>query len=100
MRSLPAADTRGDPTLIDVGRVQQAQVLHDLSGPVAASAADFDSDEFGDFAAAVPEAAPSDVEAPAVVSQDTLDEYFDSAPIPGVDLSQTSDRPTRGSGRN
>ena len=22
-------------------------------------------------------------------------EYFDSAPIPGVDLSQTSDRPTR-----
>src|SRR5690606_697731 len=41
-RSLPAADTRGDPTLIDVERLPaQAQVLRDLHAPLAASAADF-----------------------------------------------------------
>src|SRR3546814_1421639 len=41
-RALPAADTRGDPTLIDVGRMPQAQVLRDMPAPMAASAADFD----------------------------------------------------------
>src|SRR3546814_15454228 len=51
-RALPAADTRGDPTLIDVGRMPQAQVLRDMPAPMAASAADFDGDDFTDAVAA------------------------------------------------
>src|SRR5690606_5473166 len=45
-RSLPAADTRSDPTLIDVEDFPQAQVLHQVDTPVAASAADFDDYDF------------------------------------------------------
>src|SRR5690606_26349847 len=45
-RALPAADTRGDPTLVDVERLpQQAQVVRDMHAPLAASAADFVSDD-------------------------------------------------------
>src|SRR5690606_18752124 len=40
-RALPAADTRGDPTLIDVEHLPQAKVLSSLETPLAASAADF-----------------------------------------------------------
>src|SRR3546814_7644053 len=105
-RALPAADTRGDPTLIEVGRMPQAQVLRDMPAPMAASAADFDGDDFTDAVAAfvtAPEPVASDV-LPSVTAGegvlDGLDEYFDSAPIPGVDLSQTSDRPTRGPSRS
>lgn len=108
-RSLPAADTRGDPTLVDVERLPEAQVLRDMQVPLAASAADFVNDD--DFVSAgQPVAGPAgaDSVAPAtpavrqpIDTQDSyLDEYFDSAPIPGVDLSQTSDRPRHGSGRD
>lgn len=97
-RSLPAADTRSDPTLIDVEDFPQAQVLHQVDTPVAASAADFDDYDF------VPSPSPhAAVERPGPVGASTgtakrheegeIDEYFDSAPIPGVDLTQTSDRP-------
>src|SRR5690606_7498039 len=103
-RALPAADTRGDPTLIDVERLPaQAQVLRDLHAPLAASAADFVSDDIPASAPSPASAAAStstpDVSSPSAAASD-LDEYFDSAPIPGVDLSQTSDRPPRGSGHN
>src|SRR5690606_35285342 len=102
-RALPAADMRGDPTLIDVGRLPQARVLRDMPAPVAASAADFAGDEFSDSVAAAvlaPEPPPPDTPSSATAGEAGLDEYFDSAPIPGVDVSQTSDRPARGSGRN
>lgn len=100
-KALPAADMRGDPTLIDVARLPQARVLHDMAAPVAASAAGFADDEFGDpLTASVQAPQPM---APGVSSaaagDSVLDEYFDSAPIPGVDVSQTSDRPARGRDR-
>src|SRR5690606_10151902 len=45
-RALPAADTRGDPTLIDVESLPEAQVVrHVDAAPVAASAADFTDDD-------------------------------------------------------
>ncbi|HEY9279285.1 MAG TPA: heme biosynthesis HemY N-terminal domain-containing protein [Eoetvoesiella sp.] len=98
---LPAADTRGDPTLIDVEAMPEAHPIGpDPLAPLAASAADFDIDtslEPGPAYVPPPvkqnpqKAAPDDA---------SLDEYFDSAPIPGVDLSQTSDQPHRGSGRH
>src|SRR5690606_20057459 len=87
-RSLPAADTRGDPTLIDVGRMQQAQVLRDLAVPVAASAADFSGEDLSDSVAESflrPEPPPADAPSVAQAGESGLDEYFDSAPIPGVD---------------
>ncbi|MDS1141819.1 heme biosynthesis HemY N-terminal domain-containing protein [Pusillimonas sp. SM2304] len=103
-RALPAADTRGDPTLIDVERLPaQAHVLRDLHAPLAASAADFVSDDTPASASsparpAAP-ASAADASSPSGGASE-LDEYFDSAPIPGVDLSQTSDRPQRGSGHH
>jgi len=88
-RLLPAADTRGDPTLIDVEAMPPAHPLEpDPLAPMAASAADY-LDEAPPESAAQPAA-------PAVQPDAVLDEYFDSAPIPGVDMTQTSDRPFRG----
>lgn len=89
--ALPAADTRGDPMLIDVEQVESAQ--HDA--PVAASAADYV------FESEAPAPAPAQ---PAGAAQENpadaaFDEYFDSAPIPGVDMSQTSDHPAGHTGR-
>lgn len=99
-RYLPAADTRGDPTLIDV------EAPHDGSpstmtpdeAPMAASAADYVLEDHGPAAVPAPApAAPSPKEVKFAVSDPSgLDEYFDSAPIPGVDVSQTSDGPRRG----
>lgn len=103
-RALPAADTRGDPTLIDVESLPEAHVPKQVPMPVGASAADFMGD---DMAGSVPSPAQPPVQqpasadpSPAAASGGDLDEYFDSAPIPGVDLSQTSDRPRRGQGRH
>lgn len=99
-RSLPAADTRSDPTLIDVEHIPQA-IMADLHVPVAASAADFAHEDLatGQSAAAQAPGQPghkSSEPEPQKTNQDnSLDDYFDSAPIPGVDLSQTSDRPRR-----
>jgi len=89
---LPAADTRADPTLIDVDDIPLAATVDpEPYAPVAASAADY----FDDSQQAVPVDAPlPPPDSASVPSSDSdLDEYFDSAPIPGVDLSQTSDRP-------
>src|SRR5690606_23378453 len=96
-RFLPAADMRGDPTLVDVEQLPpEAQVLRDLHVPLAASAADFVNDE--DFVGAHPHVAggPAQagpvapaaraVQSPGDVQDSYPDEYFDSAPIPGVDL--------------
>lgn len=96
-QALPAADTRDDPTLIDVGRLPVSQAISTIDDmPVAASAADFISED-----ATYPESIskkpdPSAAQAQnAAAADDGLDDYFDSAPIPGVDLSQTSDGPRR-----
>jgi HemY protein len=95
---LPAADTRGDPTLVDVAAMPSAQASASMQAPLAASAADFVSDE--DLAESPLPA--TDTPPPATPARDIpsmpaddIDEYFDSAPIPGVDVSQTSDRPHR-----
>jgi HemY protein len=106
--SLPAADTRADPTLIDAGSLPEpaAEGADAYSrAPVAASAADYDLDDHTSsrpLPASAPQAPPA-AEPPKTISADSndgLDDYFDSAPIPGVDLSQTSDRPYRGSGQH
>lgn len=100
---LPAADTRGDPTLVDVATLPQAHVTRDMQAPVAASAADFVSDE--DLAESPLPATDTSTPVPSArdvpsASADDIDEYFDSAPIPGVDVSQTSDRPPRRHGNH
>jgi HemY protein len=100
--ALPAADTRGDPTLIDVESMPESHpVAIDAVAPLAASAADYMADSDPHFSQASPASAPPADAPPAEnVPAGELDEYFDSAPIPGVDLSQTSDRPPYGgSGR-
>jgi HemY protein len=94
-RALPAADTRGDPTLIDVEMVPEARAQAELVAPMGASAADFDHEQI-DTAAAVHQ--PASTTARPAQTDTGLDDYFDSAPIPGVDVSQTSDRPRHGSG--
>lgn len=95
---LPAADTRGDPTLIDVAAMPEAVPIDSVPlAPIAASAADYLNP---DGAGAPPADAPSTHSVPAPLAPDSdLDEYFDSAPIPGIDLSQTSDNPRGGRGR-
>ena len=103
-RALPAADTRGDPTLIDVVNLPEFGDGDAENAPVAASGADYLDHNVSDPNADALVVRPSQAEAkPTTVSKaiDTgLDEYFDSAPIPGVDLSQTSDRPFRGTGQH
>ena len=89
---LPAADTRADPTLIDVDSMPMpVPIDSEPFSPVAASAADYLEDSHQAVTASAPPAPP----APGTVASadSDLDEYFDSAPIPGVDVSQTSDRP-------
>jgi HemY protein len=98
---LPAADTRGDPTLIDVDAMPEAEPIGvSPASPIAASAADYLGAD-ADLSRPLPTEAPKDDATPASMAGDAdLDEYFDSAPIPGVDLSQTSDTPRGGHGRN
>lgn len=94
-RLLPPADTRADPHFIaDVG----AETLPGASVPEAASAI-YATDEPDVLAAAIPatEPVPPAVTQPAAPS--VSEDYFDSAPIPGVDMSQTSDRSRHGSDR-
>src|SRR5690606_27562055 len=97
-RYLPAADMRGDPTLVDVEQPDAAAAADKLADPpVAASAADYVADDAGATGAAVsrPGATSSKEVELAVSDGSGLDELFDSAPIPGVDVSQTSDGPRR-----
>lgn len=98
-RYLPAADMRGDPTLIDV-EVPPAPATPGESpddAPLAASAVDYAvEDHSADAPVETVPGAPSTKEVKFAVSESSgLDEYFDSAPIPGVDVSQTSDGPRR-----
>lgn len=87
---LPAADTRGDPTLIDVDSMPMpAPIDAEPFTPVAASAADYFDDSLSSASAVEPPPSAGTVSTP----DSDLDEYFDSAPIPGVDVSQTSDQP-------
>lgn len=104
-RALPAADTRGDPTLVEAGQAGGRGFSHDYAVPLAASAADFvidDDTEIPEPSVTRDKMPPAGTAGVAVVKDDTsdFDEYFDSAPIPGVDLSQTSDRSRRDSGRD
>ncbi len=107
-RALPAADTRGDPTLIDVEHLPQAKVLSTLETPLAASAADFSDYAAADTAADTPAAGADEPRAaapatPKAAGDDASaqEEYFDSSPFVGIDLTQTSDRDTsRGSGNH
>ncbi|PLC52524.1 heme biosynthesis protein HemY [Pollutimonas nitritireducens] len=99
-RALPAADTRGDPMLIDVESLPETTMARHAEAPQAASAADFmDEDISGPQPVLTGPSASVRPSVPVDRRPETdsdLDEYFDSAPIPGVDLSQTSDRPRRG----
>ena len=94
-RYLPPADMRDDPTLIDVEIPMDApEASAEIEPPLAASAADYVLEEGPVSTRDEDTAAPAanTVKSSGSDNQE-LDEYFDSAPIPGVDLSQTSDGP-------
>jgi len=98
-RHLPAADMRGDPTLIDVEIPSDAQAADDKSAdiPVAASAADYVIEEEGaSMGTTAVQGGPAAKEVKFPSDNTELEEFFDSAPIPGVDVTQTSDGPRRG----
>lgn len=95
-RFLPAADVQNDPTLVDVNQMRQSQSIQEYAAPLAASAADFyenEEDDVGPIAAPGSAATASASSGNIATSGDNggVDEYFDSAPIPGVDLSEASD---------
>ena len=92
-QALPAADTRADPMLIDVERAAEPVTPHGV--PMAASAVDYVVDDTVEHPASAGDPGASQPDS----TDAGLDEYFDSAPIPGVDMSQTSDKPTGSSGR-
>ncbi|HLT99808.1 MAG TPA: heme biosynthesis HemY N-terminal domain-containing protein [Burkholderiaceae bacterium] len=93
-RHLPAADMSDDPTLIDVEIPPEPPVDAQLvEAPIAASAADYVAEELASAAAEPDAASPANEVKSSGSAQEELDEYFDSAPIPGVDVSQTSDGP-------
>lgn len=93
-RLLPAADTRADPHFIAEEPIAEVSAAM----PEAASAI-CATDEPDVLATVIPATEP----VPSVVSQaqapSISEDYFDSAPIPGVDMSQTSDRSRPGRGR-
>lgn len=85
-RLLPAADLKADPTLVD-GHLPEAPVIEDNSRPIAASAVDSSV-----FAAPAPK--PSRQALPTTESttgSNEHEEYFDSAPLPGVDMDIITD---------
>lgn len=86
---LPAADTRQDPARLE------AEIEDELTDEQAAVAGAHTA-----FVEGLPEEMDTAAK-PVPVEQrpedDSVDDYFDSAPIPGVDVEQTSDRPSSGS---
>lgn len=94
-RSLPAAETQADPEIVDTAFAPDA-VMADPSEvqPMAASAADFYSDDPTSPTPAV-DVTPSSSTTPVASTSTDDDEYFDSALPPGVDTSIISDRPDR-----
>lgn len=87
-RALPSAETQHDPSAIDTGEQteQPASII-----PDAASAADVISDDLRTPSAAVVEPTSGSRRSMSQAPEDPAHEYFDSAPIPGVDVTQTSD---------
>src|SRR5690606_4580392 len=87
-RALPSAETQHDPSGVDTGdqTEQPASII-----PDAASAADVISDDFRAPSAAVVEPTSGSGRSMPQAPEDPAHEYFDSAPIPGVDVTQTSD---------
>ncbi len=85
-RLLPAADLTDDPTLVD-GHLPEEQRFAETSGPLAASAVEaaFFVDE-----AVEPNTSAASVSATASIEHPDQ-QYFDTAPIPGVDVTMTSD---------
>ncbi|HEX7388364.1 MAG TPA: heme biosynthesis HemY N-terminal domain-containing protein [Castellaniella sp.] len=89
-RLLPAADTRADPAFV----TEAATPTRVAAAPEAASGAYLD-DELDEPVSVVQ--APSEASAEAAKVEPSPDEeYFDTAPIPGVDMSQTSASNARG----
>lgn len=85
---LPAAELHADPTLVD-GHLLEEPTIIDSSRPVAASAVD---------ASVFESATKKTVVITETVETDPVSEheqYFDTAPIPGVDVTMTSDGPHR-----
>ncbi|MDN5844493.1 MAG: heme biosynthesis protein HemY [Alcaligenaceae bacterium] len=95
-RLLPAADTRGDPHFVDDDAAGNRTAAQGPTIPEAASAV-YAGDEGDALGSALPASPP----APGAASPDQSesDEYYDSAPIPGVDMSQTSDGSRHGPDR-
>lgn len=93
--ALPAAQIHLDPEVYDGldedGSVSQYTVI----APDAASAVASDLPDNRPLPVRVPPVAPSADEISSPEPEDQAHEYFDSAPIPGVDVSQTSDRSPR-----
>lgn len=97
-RVLPAADTRHDPLLVESGDdIDDIKPkMPDVPMPVAASAADVISDDLRSHTdvSVQPDAASEPKKLARMQAEDdSIHEYFDTAPIPGVDVSQTSDDP-------
>ncbi|MFV0283944.1 MAG: heme biosynthesis HemY N-terminal domain-containing protein [Castellaniella sp.] len=94
-RLLPAADTRGDPRFDetdDTGGSASPDVSQ--PAPYAASGVYIQDETEATGSRAAEPAPAASAEKPADSSPDE-DEYFDTAPIPGVDMSQTSDGSAR-----
>lgn len=94
-RVLPAADTRHDPLLVELddGIAGANPESSEMPMPAAASAADVISDDIHAHGDPDVKSAPKKVAGRVRAEDDSIHEYFDSAPIPGVDVSQTSDHP-------
>lgn len=79
---LPAADMRADPGSMDTVGAPKPTIID--AAPLAASAVAYLPEDD------LPPAPEASLVSSADPTEDDL--YFDSAPIPGVDMSQTSDR--------
>src|SRR5690606_21010698 len=88
-RLLPAADTRGDPRFEETDAVDEPappSAPHAASGVYVQDETDADA-----MPVAAPAPEPPASSPVASVSANTEDDYFDTAPLPVVDMTQTSD---------
>ncbi|CAM5203478.1 HemY protein OS=Castellaniella defragrans OX=75697 GN=HNR28_002318 PE=4 SV=1 [Castellaniella defragrans] len=85
-RLLPAADTRADPVFVSGG--ETAPRPSRTQAPEAASGAYLDDGSDEPLQPVLPPQAPATATAPDKHAPE--EEYFDTAPIPGVDMSKTS----------
>jgi HemY protein len=86
---LPAADTRSDPPFVANADAGMGRDVPRSAPPEAASGAYLDGELPDAGAPRIVEAPREAPPAPAAASSPEED-YFDTAPIPGVDMSQTS----------